>query len=208
MARHATADRNQCRYCKQREPVVKIRRVKGEPNGECAECNRDRQAAHRLKVNFHTEVYRSVSVLVSSNYKILAVLKPGVYPLLSRVTKERIGYLAIKPMASGQIFINLYNYNELYEYDLIAIASMLGNRNVFVSPDQIDLLDAEGTPLALERIGAGMPVKDACDKLIWLDKKLLDRAMRLVRDEINNAKRANMALAVAARQRSKNPTET
>jgi hypothetical protein len=134
---------------------------------------------------------------VAANLKALAAVQPGAYALRLNSTKTREGYLALK---RGSVFVELWNDSKLFEHRLFEIASYLGNMNVFLDPKPIDVLDESGSPIALDAIGAGMPLLDPAECLVWYNPKLLAKATSLVRDEIRKARAMNAALA-----RSNNP---
>lgn len=196
MAR-AKTDKLKCRTCRQSPPLVQIRHAKGKPLGECLDCARKLKQAGRLRRAFALGLYQSVPELVAANLKALAALQPGAYALRLNTTKAREGYLVVK---RGAIYVEIWNDFALLEYRLFEIASYLGNMNVFIDPSPIDVLDGDSRPLALESIGAGMPLESPAERLIWYDPALLSKAIQLVKDEARNARRLNMALA-----RSKNP---
>ena len=188
----ARMDQTVCRYCRQREPVIKLRLIKGLPVGECSACNTKRNLDLRIKKRFHLGLYTSTPELVAAVLKTLAGLKLGVYALLSNVTKARIGFIVVK---DGSVYIDAWGNTNLYAYKLFELASILGNQGLFVDPKAIELKDIDGNGIAPDSIGHDLPREEPGNAMVWFDQSLLEHAIGLVRDELKQSKQLNAAIA-------------
>lgn len=197
MAPRAT-DKTICRYCRLKEPAIILKHIKGKPIGECKTCNNNRQLDNRRRLNFAQGFYSTRPELVAVNLRTLEGLMPGAYALSKRTTKAQAGYIVIQERT---IYVNIWNEGALFRYTLFEMASYLGNLNLFLDAKPITILDAQGTSLALETIGEGMPLLDVTERLVWFDPALLGKAIAIVRAEIEAAKRATAEHA----RRSNNP---
>ena len=182
------ADKTQCRYCKLKAPAVAIACIKGKPQGECLDCKRNRQLRHRLQSNFHLGLYRSIPDLVAVNLKTLKTLGNGTYSLIKTTDKAQVGYIIVK---NDTILVNVYKRCDLFHYELFGIASYLGNLNVFLEP-----CEASGNITAIDASAlVGLEPIDVQERLIWYDLALQAKAIKIIREEVSQAKRSNMALA-------------
>lgn len=188
-------DKAQCRYCRNREPLVTICRVHGSMTGECRDCYRSRQSVIRLRKSFHLDLYRSTPELVNANVKVLYSHQVGTYAIRFRPDKALAGFVAIK---HGMIFVNIFGGQNAFQYDLFGVASFIGNQNCFIA-EPFKVIDANGNAVPLDAIGNGFPIHDVQTKLVWYDKALQDKAVKVIRDEITDAKKRNMAKAQAVR---------
>ncbi len=177
-------NKNQCRYCKRLSPAVDILLSKGKPQGECRQCNRDRQLRHRIRANWHLGLYRALPELVAANLKVLATLPLGAYSLERRTLEGQIGYIIVQ---IDSIFVSLYNDSTLFKYDLFGIAAYLGNLNAFIA-------DPIAAPIDLGSL-AGLTPLDVQDRLIWYDIAYQSKALKLLKDDARKAKAVNMAIA-------------
>lgn len=198
--RPKSADVTQCRQCKQREPIVKLVTIRGEPQGECKPCRANRQLRLRAERNASQALYRSRPDLVSDNLKILSTLPNGVYCLAKQCDQSQVGYIITQ---KDSIFVYCYNLADLFTYELFGVASFLANLNVLIAPsrgtDGLEPIDAESL--------AGLKPRDVQERLIWYDKALISKAGKLLKDEARAIRAANMAIARTFRVQN-TPSET
>ncbi len=188
------ADKSQCRYCKLRAPAVAMKLVKGLPQGECKPCNRNRQLRARLLANFHLGLYKSLPDLVAANVKTLATLAPGTYSLARNGLNTQVGYIIVQ---IDSICVNIYNDCDLFRYDLFGIASYLGNLNAFIDTKAAIPQGFNGAPVIAPEALQGLSRIDVQERLIWYNSALVAKAVKLIRDEVRQAKSANLAKARA-----------
>lgn len=186
-------DKTICRYCKLKAPDVAIALIKGLPQGECKTCKRNRQLRHRLQVNFHLGLYKAAPDLVAVNLKTLATLKPGLYALVRNGLNTQVGYIIVQ---IETILVNLYNRCDLFHYELFGIATLLGDSNVFIDSKTPYQANANRPAIDPSELADLRPA-DVQERLLWLDRDTQAKAIKLLRDEIRQAKQANAAIARA-----------
>lgn len=191
-------DKMLCRVCRRRPPDVEIRHAKGKPLGECMECHRRLQLQGRLKRSFALGLYQSLPELVAANLKTLATLKPGFYRLVDVTTKGPGGFVACK---TGQVYVNAWNNEALFRRQWFEVASYIGNHGLLIESDAIDVLGSDGQPVSLEEVGLGLPLEDPAERLVWYDRVLQAKALKLIREELRTIKRETLAKS----RRSNNP---
>lgn len=185
-------DKSQCRYCKLSAPTVTIALIKGKPVGECLGCKRNRQLRHRIESKASLGLYKSRPDLVSANLKILSTLPNGVYSLIKQSDNAQVGYIIVQ---IGSIFVHVYNRADLFEYELFGIASYLGDLNTLITPSRtLETLK----PIDWDTV-AGLTPASVQSRLIWFNKALIAKAVKLLKEETKAVKAANMAIARARR---------
>lgn len=185
-----------CRHCKQTEPTAIILLIKGKPSGICKSCKHNEDLRRRVQAKASQGLYNSKPALVEANLKILSGLCNGTYTLIKNTDKAQAGYIIVQ---FESIYVNVYNRSDLFHYELFGIASYLGDLNTLIAPSE-RLKASAINPEAL----AGIQASSVQDRLIWYDRALVAKAVKLLKAEAKEIRQANMAIARAAR-RSTNP---
>jgi hypothetical protein len=185
-------DKNQCRYCKLKEPQVKIALVKGKPIGECLTCKRNRQLRYRIESKAALGLYKSRPDLVQANLRILSTLFNGTYALVRQSDNSLVGYVIVR---NDSIFVSVYNRADLFHYELFGIASYLGDLNTVIAPSRA----LDGLEVINSNELDGFPLSEVSERLIWYNKALTAKATKLVKSEMKAIRAANMAIARAHR---------
>lgn len=190
-------DKLTCKDCKLTEPAVSIACKNGKPIGQCKDCKRNYEIQARLRRNFHLNLYKSQPNLVAANLKIIATLQNACYYLTLATNKAQVGYIIVQ---NSEIFVNLHNRSDLFYKDFWAIASYLGNSGACIDPKPIPNED-NGKAFQIDPNElASLTPTDCQTRILWLDKAYRDASLKMIRDEIRQAKQANMIIA-----RSNNP---
>lgn len=182
-----TRDASVCRYCKLQEPVITMAISNGKSRGMCITCRNSHDAITRRRQSVFKGFYTDTNALVSLNLKTLLQALPGVYPIDFTRDKARHGFIAIRP---GEMAICLYGQTNVFRYDLFGVATWLSNQNLVVGWAPIALQTPDGAPIALESVGAGMPIEDITARLVMYDSKLREWAIKQVKAELKEAKTA------------------
>lgn len=179
-------DKTVCRHCKLAPPHIQMLYVRDKPRGECIECRRALRQRDSLKKHAFTYFYNNLSNLTAINFKLLASLSPGAYPLLDRSYKAPAGYFAI---LRGYFYVYLWDKDRLIERDLYGFSTWLSNQNLVIDPAPIVVNDPTGAVVELETLHVGMIPTNIQDLLVMYDVKLQDYAVKRLRDEINKEKK-------------------
>lgn len=185
---------NQCRKCKLAPPLVIMVLTNGKPKGICRNCYNLAERDRRYKGSIAKGFYNARGSLQSHNARALAsVPAPGAYPLTYLNSGDTVGYIVLK---RDSYLISLWHALARYTIDQASTALYLSNQGLSIGSAPIPLVGPEGARIDLETIGDTLAPEAIADKLIVLDLKLQDYAVRKVRAELEG---------LAGKQRSIKP---
>ena len=120
-------DRNQCRYCHQVPPAVRIPLVRGVPRGLCSRCRNLQDRSRRWKARALVPDAR----LELLNRKVLADLRLGTFELIFQpAMRPSAGYLLV---AEDKVTVLHLGVTFAMEYSITVVASFLADRGLFLS---------------------------------------------------------------------------
>lgn len=175
-----------CYICKLGAPHVRIPLKAGKPRGECVTCRNAREQIARDKSRLYKDFYDRGRKLTGLNYRALAALSFGAYPLTHRTTKAQVGYIVVK---SGSIFISIWNDKHLLRPSLYGISVWLSDMNIVIGDTPIALEAPNGVPVSIDDVGIGLPLENVADKLVMFNLALQDHAYRKLKAELGLARR-------------------
>ena len=183
-------DKTICRYCNLSEPLVEIQLSNGKPEGYCKSCYNYRYK-DRLVAKAQTRgLFNNSQASNNHNASALRSLQaPNAYPLTYLNTRKRVGFIVLLPDA---YYVSLWSDRHIGRYAInqYGMALWLANQGVIIGSTELPIQDPLGQPVALETLGAELPLKDVCDYLIMFDVKLNEYAIRKVREELGLLKGA------------------
>jgi hypothetical protein len=171
----------------------------GKPRGICRDCYNLQERDRRYKGSIAKNFYNARGALQSHNARALASLRaPGAYPLTYLNSGQNIGYIVLK--LDSYLITLWHNQQNRYHIDQASTALYLSNQGLSIGSTSIDLTAPDGAILDPDTVGNTLPIEVVADKLIILDVKLKEYAVKKVREELEGFKEKRKT-----RPRSKNP---